>query len=301
MSYRLSFRILRQFYKGFLILGILPVAFVLPAEAGVCKIFGRFFSSSSENTFHRSTFLKKLKEQRFSDSKGATFSFDADMTTIYHSKLGRSRNVWPGKGESGDKALMENGDLDWTDNAIEYPDEFKNRGFTGRLFEFFKNNLPDGSHLSLVDASDSYLWNEFIHQRVSNDKMQSLLASDSLLQTLWKQYKKLLAIPGFQPDYSRVSTTEKQKWLEIPLDVREIQGFKMYVNDLTSVWGRIARKGNYRKDYRGPLQLDYYVRIKREIPADFLKDEEALIQSSPGGDFTGYLQGLMGFSQPKKK
>ncbi|MFL5813359.1 MAG: hypothetical protein ACJ763_07250 [Bdellovibrionia bacterium] len=236
--------------------------------------------------------MRNLSETEFRDNKGDPFYFDpSDMASVKHSKHG---TIAASDGSFVGREVDDKGNLNWTDSYTNYG-PFKDLGLTSQLFGFFRSQLPNGAHLYLMDATDSKAFSNYLVEKVSGRDLRHLIETDPKLSQVWKIYSRMIAQPEFRRDYSSSEFSQGIRWYRLHEEERKLFGFRLYLSDISSQWGRIARKGDFRRDYAGPGAFHRYLRIKREIPADLKEEEDQAIQSVPGGNMTEYLQKLFKF------
>lgn len=259
-----------------LLLVILLSTSVLRADiVGTCYKYLSLLSGSNLNQhgFELKKVMADFSSQDFVDNQGQPFRFararldqsgrfaHLDLS-VEHAQLGFISQVT-------DSITVDwRGHISGNGTMVDY-DKFRNRGFLSRMFEFFRERLPEGSELTLEDASDSAPLRRRL-QRVSNQELLRFLETP-LGKKLWKGFQ---AVSEIESDHSIASLFRREKF--------NTEGFKRYIFDIYSVWGRVVRKGNYRGDYlaRWPLGEGILAFTKYEISVEVLELERDIMRST---------------------
>lgn len=211
----------------------------------------------AEARFDSERFAAEFNQQIFKDKNGEPFRFGKMQPvtgglhkfdiTVEHSSLGRLT------GDVGGGLFLDSaGNLHGTSWLVMFY-KGKDRGLLSALFSYFESRLPEGARLALVDASDTQ---EIIFKalKITDSKIAEFASKDPEGQKLLKLYQELN--PG------------AVNWT----------GFKRYMYDLFSIWGRIARKGGFRGDYSREQKDAEQVFFKRRVPEEIRAEETRIVR-----------------------
>lgn len=266
-------------------------AMALP-KASLCSYyFMEVLEQVSPGRFDFLSFLDELGQQKFKDRFGEEFQFYSRRNedrgfgvvslSVKHSRLGDIDEEYDSLGIFDRLYISKKGDFEGGDWRIDYG-PYKSRGFLTSFFEFTKKRLPDGSQFHIHDASitSKNVWRIY---SISDAQMDAAIRSDSSLAEFYKIYEQIISLPSFKRVYSSIQVSLRRYDRTLPdFKYTKYTGFKRYLADLTTVWGRVARKGNYRRDYLYPEIEIETIFMKRTIPEEILNSEDALLRSPEG-------------------
>lgn len=227
--------------------------------------------------FRRLAVLVDLTRVLFFDHHGRKFRFESPLPdghlslSLRHSVHGfvsaTGGGAYPVQTGFAGLLLTPNGDLDGTDVHVDYGPH-RGEGYLTALFTFFGDRLPDGAEFTFLDIS-STRWIAPRLDLVGRPTLEAFAATPPGTQ-LYALFRKLRAVqsPG-EPLLSG--------W-----DPRTALGFACYLADVATEWGRVARHGNFRRDYRAERAQSYLPLMRKyPIPPALRDEESALLAALP--------------------
>lgn len=225
--------------------------------------------------FRRTAVLVELVSTTFYDRDGRAFWFGSPQPdgrldlTVRHSAIGTvseadgSPHAWAPRPFRG-FTLMPDGSLDASDAHVDYG-RYGNRGFLTALFTFFRDRLPVGASFFVIDISATSSVGERL-RRLEEDKLVAF-ASEGDGAKLWAMYRRIRA------------ELAPHEQLGEGIDPAALPAFRNYLADVGTIWGRIARQGDFRRDYLGPIALPYFTSFRKIPLTDATREaEDALLQ-----------------------
>lgn len=229
---------------------VLLLITILASYESDARIFcDRFLSKyfKPRNLFDRSSFLQELQNHKFVDNLGDSFNFMRDgregyiSSSIDHSTIGK---VYADISNFEGRFIDSQGNLNWHDSYTNYKD-YQDRGFTSSLFEFLKDRTPIGSYFILADSTSSSSLRKTI-MSFNEKPLKVFIEDDPVVAKLWDFFNQFKDNPKIKKSFLSPYLGEK---IDLENTSLSTLAFKRYLLDISTQWGRIARKGNYRTNY----------------------------------------------------
>jgi hypothetical protein len=177
-----------------------------------------------------------------------------------------------------DFLITENGDINAFDALIDYQ-EHQNLGLLSPFFQWADHKIPHGSNFSLVDYSETNEIIKNIYYDIDNSNLKEWINSDYRLKKMYDFFNVFTEQKSF---YTFSSPAQTHKIIDSTRS--KSHPFLLYISDLSSSWGRIMRKGNWRSDYFSPYMRIINTRlfIHHQLSAEWIKRENQLIKDLAG-------------------